>query len=72
MVTLADGIPAAGRIHLNDVKVVPSGPPPEALGRGPHYYLVQFVGPIKPEWLEAIQIHGGTLQNPVPPYAYII
>jgi serine protease AprX len=26
---------------------------------GPHHYLVQFVGPVKPEWLDAVRKAGG-------------
>ncbi len=52
--------------------MVSAGPPPEALGPGRHYYLVQFVGPIKPEWLAEIEKRGGRPQEPVPPHGYIV
>ena len=29
------------------------------LGPGPHHYLVQFAGPVKPEWLAAVEEAGG-------------
>ncbi|HEX2785633.1 MAG TPA: S8 family serine peptidase [Ilumatobacteraceae bacterium] len=29
------------------------------LSPGPHHYLVQFVGPVKPEWLDAVRNAGG-------------
>ena len=29
------------------------------LAPGPHHYLVQFVGPVKPEWLDAVAAAGG-------------
>ena len=29
------------------------------LSAGPHHYLVQFVGPVKPEWLDAVRAAGG-------------
>ena len=29
------------------------------LAPGPHHYLVQFVGPVKPEWLDAVRGAGG-------------
>ncbi len=45
---------------------------PEALGPGHHYYLVNFVGPIKPEWLTDIAHHGGAPQEPEPPYGYVV
>jgi serine protease AprX len=52
--------------------IVAEGPPPEVLGPGHHYYLVQFVGPVKSEWLEEIEAHGGRLEEPVPPRGYIV
>ena len=30
----------------------------------PHHFLVQFIGPIKPEWLQAVEKAGG-----IPPFA---
>jgi serine protease AprX len=59
--------PGAESIYL-----VSEGPPPEVLGPGFHYYLVQFVGPVKPEWLAEIEEHGGRLEEPVPPQGYIV
>ncbi len=55
-----------------EVDVVHAGPPPDTYGPGHHYYLVQFIGPVKEEWLAEIAAHGGIVQDPVPPYAYII
>jgi subtilisin family serine protease len=49
-----------------------SGPAPAEFGPGRHYYLVEFVGPVKPEWLAQIQEHGGAPQVPIPPYSYIV
>jgi subtilisin family serine protease len=54
------------------VYVVSEGPPPAALGPGRHYYLVQFVGPVKPEWLAEIEARGGRLEEPMPPQGYIV
>ncbi len=48
------------------------GPPPTTYGPGRHYYLVDFVGPIKSEWLKELQANGGVLQEPVPPTSYIV
>ncbi|MFD4444810.1 S8 family serine peptidase [Nocardia sp. NPDC058519] len=31
------------------------------LGAGPHHYLVQFVGPIKPEWRSAVENAGASI-----------
>ncbi|MCX7670814.1 MAG: S8 family serine peptidase, partial [Anaerolineae bacterium] len=58
--------------RLRDVEVLRAGPSPDTYGPGRHYYLVNFIGPVKNEWLKEIEAHGGTIQDPVPPYAYII
>ncbi len=47
-------------------------PAPATLGPGEHYYLVNFVGPIKPEWLAEIAQHGGRVQEPEPPRGYVV
>ena len=47
-------------------------PGPSTFGPGEHYYLVNFVGPIKPEWLAEIVQYGGRLQDPEPPYGYVV
>ena len=39
----------------------PFDPAPSTFGPGEHYYLVNFAGPIKPEWLADIEQHGGRL-----------
>ena len=38
----------------------------------PHHYLVQFIGPIKPEWLQAVEKAGGILREPLPSFAYVV
>lgn len=38
----------------------------------PHHYLVQFIGPIKAEWLQAVERAGGVLREPLPSYAYVV
>ncbi|MGQ9491957.1 MAG: S8 family serine peptidase [Anaerolineae bacterium] len=48
------------------------GPPPAAYGPGRHYYLVDFIGPIKSEWLDELQAHGIVLHEPMPPAGYIV
>lgn len=48
------------------------GPPPITYGPGHHYYLVDFIGPIKSEWLAALQANGGVLHEPIPPTGYIV
>ncbi len=47
-------------------------PGPSTYGPGEHYYLVNFIGPVKPEWLKEIEQHGGRLQNPEPPHGYVV
>lgn len=58
-------------LALTDDRPTP-GPHPADLGPGHHYYLLEFVGPIKPEWLQEIEAHGGQLQDPEPPTGYIV
>jgi len=48
------------------------GPPPLAYGPGAHHYVVEFVGPIKIDWLTEIEAHGGRALEPVPPATYIV
>lgn len=48
------------------------GPAPATFGPGRHYYLVDFIGPIKGEWLDELQANGGVLQEPVPPTSYVV
>ena len=50
----------------------PQGPPPAEFGPGPHHYVVEFVGPVKPEWLTEIEAHGGRALEPLPPASYIV
>ncbi len=63
---------AAGLSWPRDMEVVHAGPSPDTYGPGHHYYLVHFIGPVKEEWLAEIATHGGIVQDPVPPYAYIV
>jgi serine protease AprX len=58
--------PEEGGVHA-----LSAGPAPQHLGPGRHYYLVQFVGPVKPEWLAEIEAHGGRSEEPVPPHGAI-
>jgi len=72
MVTSEESARSTERVQIENVSIVPAGPPPSALGPGIHYYLVQFIGPVKHEWLDAVVAHGGTIQDPVPPCGYIL
>lgn len=42
------------------------------LAPGRHHYLVQFVGPIKDEWLRAVEKAGGKLRAPFAGYAWVV
>jgi hypothetical protein len=42
------------------------------LGQGPHHYVVQFIGPIKPAWLAALRRSGATVRFPFAGFAYVI
>jgi subtilisin-like proprotein convertase family protein len=42
------------------------------LSSGPHHHLVQFVGPIKEEWLKGIKKVGGELRAPQEAFTYIV
>lgn len=72
MVTRDDETLVTDRPRLRDLDIVRAGPPPATFGPGRHYYLVYFIGPVKGEWLNEIAARGGVIQDPVPPYAYII
>ena len=42
------------------------------LSPGAHHYLVQFLGPIKQEWLQGVEAAGGKLQVPHPSFSYVV
>jgi serine protease AprX len=42
------------------------------LSAGPHHHFVQFIGPIKEEWLQALKKAGGELRVPREGFAYIV
>ena len=64
--------PAVRDVGFAASERVPQGPPPAEFGPGPHHYVVEFVGPVKPEWLAAIEAHGGRALEPLPPSSYIV
>jgi len=51
-------------VEAGNVRTHPSYKSAPALPPGPHHYLVQFVGPIKPEWLDEVRKAGGELRRP--------
>ncbi len=42
------------------------------LSSGPHHYLLQFMGPIKPAWLRAVRKAGGEPRAPWADFAYVV
>ena len=40
--------------------------------KGPHHYIVQFIGPIKQNWLDGIKKIGGIICEPLENFSYII
>lgn len=66
--------PAASemRNRVIEADVAAWGPPPAEYGPGKHYYLVQFIGPVKQEWLDEIGASGGDIHHPVPPTGYVV
>jgi serine protease AprX len=41
------------------------------LQKGPHHYLVQFIGPIKQAWISAVKKAGGIARGPFGDFSYI-
>lgn len=39
---------------------------------GPHHYLVQFVGPVKPEWLDAVAAAGGEVVDTYAAFTVVV
>jgi len=64
--------PSARSVGFGARERVAQGPPPAEFGPGPHHYVVEFVGPIKPAWLAAIGAHGGHALEPMPPSGYVV
>lgn len=42
------------------------------LVEGPHHYVVQFIGPIKEDWLAAVVKAGGRLRSPLDAFCYVV
>ncbi len=57
----------AGRVRAH-----PDLPRRQPLARGPHHYVVQFIGPIKEAWLEALREAGGEPREPFGDFAYVV
>lgn len=39
---------------------------------GPHHYIVQFVGPIKQQWINALKRAGATLRHPTSGFGHVV
>src|SRR5918999_984089 len=50
----------------------PAYPDTTGLARGPHHYLVQFIGPIKDEWLAGVLGAGGEPRELYSNFAYVV
>ncbi len=70
--SMAQPLTKGKRNMIADAQTLPWGPPPTEYGPGQHYYLVEFIGPVKQSWLDDIRANGGGIQSPVPPAGYII
>lgn len=42
------------------------------LSKGPHHHLVQFIGPIKEQWLAEVEKVGGALRLPLDAFSYVV
>lgn len=42
------------------------------LSAGAHHYLVQFIGPVKDEWLREVEAAGGELRTPFGGFTYVV
>ncbi|MBE9568759.1 MAG: S8 family serine peptidase [Proteobacteria bacterium] len=42
------------------------------LSPGNHHYLVQFIGPVKKQWLSEVTRAGGKLQSPASGFSYVV
>jgi serine protease AprX len=58
---------AKGKVHAH-----PAYRRAKPLSRGPHHHLVQFVGPIKAEWLTAVKRAGGEPREPYQDFTYVV
>lgn len=60
-------IDKAGKLHAN-----PAYKNETRLAPGLHHYLVQFIGPIKDQWLTAVRRAGGKLRAPFGDFTYVV
>ena len=44
----------------------------KTLSKGRHHYIVQFIGPIKEEWVKQVKKEGGEPRSPYGDFAYVV
>src|SRR5256885_15719298 len=62
--------PGASGADKGRVKAAPGDVKP--LSSGQHYYLVQFIGPVKKNWLKAVVKTGCELREPYGGFTYVV
>jgi len=63
---------AGASFELGDVLAAETAAPTVADPNRTTYYLVQLIGPVKGEWLEAIRAHGGTIEGNLPGFVVLV
>ena len=58
--------------HLGKTRAHPDYKGVSKLSPGAHHYLVQFIGPVKKEWLAELTRAGGKLQSPYAGFSYVV
>ncbi len=66
-----DPLAAAPRPRTRAAGGLPA-PPPDTPGGGPHHYLVQFIGPVKPAWVSALRRAGATPRQPTGGFGHVV
>lgn len=65
LLSASDAVPdAAEKASATFTVSAPSG--------GAHHFLVQFIGPVKEQWLQAVEQAGGKLREPLNGFVYIV
>ncbi len=55
-----------------DKPTAPLEEAPTTVPEGRHHFIVTFVGPVQPQWLDDLRARGGVLREPMPPYSYVV
>ncbi|MFN9295152.1 MAG: hypothetical protein ACK6EB_44310, partial [Planctomyces sp.] len=65
LLSASDAVPdAAEKAAATFTVSAPSG--------GAHHFLVQFIGPVKEQWLQAVEQAGGKLREPLNGFVYLV